>query len=109
MNPYRVGVVRMKDHNADEVIRTLEEKQKAGEDLERGELLKVLLISLMEGETSQAVRIKKSLEIRKREQGKLEEREVLSMESVLYALAMKVLKEEESKAEKRENLKPCWS
>lgn len=109
MNPYRVGVLRMKDHNADEVIRTLEEKQKAGEDLERGELLKVLLISLMEGETSQAVRIKKSLEILKREQGKLEEREVLSMESVLYALAMKVLKEEESKAEKRENLKPCWS
>ena len=37
----------------------------------------------------------KSLEILKREQGKLEEREVLSMESVLYALAMKVLKEEE--------------
>ena len=49
----------------------------------------------MKGETSQAVRIKKSLEILKREQGRLEEREVLSMESVLYALAMKVLKEEE--------------
>ncbi|MCI8886490.1 MAG: hypothetical protein HFG70_00220 [Hungatella sp.] len=95
MNPYRVGVVRMKDHNADEVIRTLEDKQKAGEDLERGELLKVLLISLMEGETSQAVRIKKSLEILKREQGKLEEREVLPVESVLYALAMKVLNEKE--------------
>ena len=39
----------------------------------------------------------KSLEILKREQGKLEEREVLSMESVLYTLAMKVLKEEETR------------
>ena len=95
MNTYQVKVLRMKDYNADEVIRVLEEKQKAGEDLERGELLKVLLTSLMKGETSQAVRIKKSLEILKREQGRLEEREVLSMESVLYALAMKVLKEEE--------------
>ena len=57
----------------------------------------MLLPSLMKGETSQAVRIKKSLEILKREQGRLEEREVLSMESVLYALAMKVLKEEEIK------------
>ena len=55
----------------------------------------MLLTSLMKGETSQAVRIKKSLGILKREQGRLEEREVLSMESVLYALAMKVLKEEE--------------
>jgi hypothetical protein len=57
----------------------------------------MLLPSLMKGETSQAVRIKKSLGILKREQGRLEEREVLSMESVLYALAMKVLKEEEIK------------
>ena len=95
MNPYRVGVLRMKDYNADEVIRALEEKQREGKDLERGELLEVLLISLMDGEMSQAVRIKKSLRILRREQGKLEAGEVLSMESVLYALAMKVLNEKE--------------
>lgn len=95
MNTYKVRILRMKDHNADQTICALEEKQRAGEELGREELLKVLLTSLMDGEMSQAARMKKSLGILKREQDKLKARELLSMQSVLYALAMKVLNEEE--------------
>lgn len=60
---YQVEVLRMKDHNADEIIRKVEEKQKAGERPGREELLKVLLTSLMDGEMSQEMRVKRSLGI----------------------------------------------
>lgn len=51
----------------------------------------------MSGEMPQAMRIKKGLEILQKEQGKLKDRELLHMQSVLYALAMKFLTMEEIK------------
>lgn len=93
---YRVGIIRMKDYNADETIRNLEEKQKKKE-LDREEMLRILLTPLMEGEMPQAMRVRKSLEILQREQGRLEDRELIHMQSVLYALAMKFLTVEEIK------------
>jgi len=86
----------MKDYNADETIRNLEEKQKKKE-LDREEMLRILLTPLMEGEMPQAMRVRKSLEILQREQGRLEDRELIHMQSVLYALAMKFLTVEEIK------------
>lgn len=65
---YRVEVIWMKDYNADDIVQALEEKQKAGERLERKELLNVLLTSLMDGEMSQEIRVKRSLGILQREQ-----------------------------------------
>ena len=51
-----------------DMLNKLEEKQKAGERLERKELLNVLLTSLMDGEMSQEIRVKRSLGILQREQ-----------------------------------------
>lgn len=93
---YRVETIRMKDYNADKMIRSLEEKQKR-EELDREELLRILLTPLMAGEMSQAVRVKKSFEILQREQGRLEDRELIHMQSALYALAMKFLTVDEIK------------
>lgn len=97
MNTYRVEVLRMKDYNADGIILELEEKQSAGTRLERDELLKVLLTSLMDGELSQEARIRRSLEILKKEQEHVEQKQMVPMQSVLYALAMKVLTADEIK------------
>ncbi len=96
-NTYRVEVLRMKDYNADEIIRKVEEKQKAGERPGREELLKVLLTSLMDGEMSQELRVKRSLGILQREQEHVEKGQMVPMQSVLYALAMKVLTKDEIK------------
>lgn len=93
---YRVGILRMKDYNADETIRNLEKKQKK-KKLDREEMLKILLTPLMSGEMPQTMRIKKSLEILQREQGKLEDKELIHMQSMFYALAMKFLTVEEIK------------
>ncbi len=97
VNTYHVKVLRMKDYNADDIIPDLEKKQSAGERLKREELLNVLLTSLMDGEMSQSVRITRSLGILKREQGYVEKGRMVPMQSVLYALAMKVLTTEEIK------------
>ena len=67
----------MKDYNADEIILELEEKQSAGTRLERDELLKVLLTSLMDGELSQEARIRRSLEILKKEQEHVEQKQMV--------------------------------
>jgi len=95
LNTYRVKVLRMKDYNADQVIQDLEGRQEAGEKLGREELLKVLLTSLMDGRMDQAARIRRSLRILQREQGNVKKEELVPMQSVLYALAMKVLTTEE--------------
>ena len=97
VNTYRVKVLRMKDYNADEMIVSLEEKQRAGFRLKREELLKVLLTSLMDGELSQEARVRRSLEILKNEQEYVEQGQMVPMQSVLYALAMKVLTADELK------------
>lgn len=97
VNTYHVKVLRMKDYNADDIIPDLEKKQSAGERLKREELLNVLLTSLMDGEMSQSVRITRSLGILKREQEYVEKGRMVPMQSVLYALAMKVLTTEEIK------------
>lgn len=57
---YRVEILCMRYYNADETIRSLEEKQKKKE-LDREERLRILLTSLMEGEVPQAMRVKKAL------------------------------------------------
>jgi len=94
INTYRVRVVQMKNHNADTTIRQLEEKQKT-EHLDRKELLMLLLTPLMRGRMKQPERIKKSLEILRHEQERMEKPELMQMQAVLYTLTMKFLTSEE--------------
>ena len=93
---YRVRVIRLKDYNADKIIRRVEKKQRK-RGLRRRELPELLLTSLMEGETPQAERIRKGFEILQRERGNLDNGELIHMQSVLYALMTKFLTPEEIK------------
>ncbi len=90
INRYRVQVVHLKDRNADQVIRTLEGKSKTG-SLGRGELAELLLTPLMSGELEISERIKRSIRLIQGERETLGKADLLRMESVLYAFAMKFL------------------
>lgn len=99
INRFQVKVIRLKNDNADELIRQLEEKQQ-GCSLDRNELVKLLMTPLMSGKMTQSDRISKSIRMIKNERSKLGREDTLRMESVLYAFAMKFLhKEELSKLE----------
>lgn len=92
---YRVRIVRMKDRDADAVIRGLEGKQAAEHSLDRAELLELLLSPLMGGRMPQGERIKKGFGLLEKEREHLGEEELIRMQSVLYAFAMKFLEKEE--------------
>ncbi|MCI8530086.1 MAG: hypothetical protein HFH82_13200 [Lachnospiraceae bacterium] len=97
LNTYRVQVIRMKDWDASQMIETLERKDwdQWGRHGNRKALLEVLLTPLMGGSMPQAERIKRSLGILKKAQTYLDTEELSRMQAVLYALAIKFLKEEE--------------
>ncbi len=92
---YRVRIVRMKDRDVDAVIRGLEGKQAAEHSLDRAELLELLLSPLMGGRMPQGERIKKGFGLLEKEREHLGEEELIRMQSVLYAFAMKFLEKEE--------------
>lgn len=96
-NTYHVRVIRMKDRDAGRVIETLEQEQCIGQCIHnnRKELLEVLLTPLMGGSMSQPERIARSMRILKKAQPYLKREELSRMQSVLYALAIKFLEEEE--------------
>lgn len=94
INVYRVQVVRLKDKNADEIIQKAERRQELSQ-LERQELVELLLTPLMDGCMSQRERIERSLKLLQREEKRLGRVNLIRMQSVLYALAMKFLNEPE--------------
>ena len=101
INCYHVKVIRLKDWNADALILDLEEKQKSGQ-LEREELLKVILSPLMSGKLSQAERIRRCLILLRGEQENQKKSELLKMQAVLYTLAEKFLQKEDLEKLKEE-------
>ncbi len=96
MNTYRIKVLRMKDKDADQILRELERRQKDGR-LERSELLEILLTPLMSGEMPQQERIIRGFRLLKQEREHRKREELAQMEAVLYVLAAKFLKTEQLK------------
>lgn len=94
INTYRVHLVRLKDYDVEKFLHEIEEKRKSGQTT-REELLKLLLVPLMDGNMEQIARIRKGVEVLRAEQGTLEETERMNMMAVLYALAMKFLSADE--------------
>lgn len=101
LNTYHVQIIHLKSENADKIIMEQEEKQKLG-NLDRKELLHLLLTPLMDGEMPQAERISRSLKILKAERESLRHEDLARMQSVLYTLAMKFLTMEELKTVREE-------
>lgn len=91
INSYKVEVVRMKNHDADWVFKKVEECFFQNKPLTKEELLQVLLTPLMSGGMTIKERIFRGLEIIRAVQSELEQEKLRRMESVLYALAVKLL------------------
>lgn len=91
MYDYRVKVIRLKDWNADEVLKGLEQKQGEIHPLTKEELLKLILLPLMSGEINQKERITRGFRILHGEREYQEKAQLLQMEGVLYILAEKFL------------------
>ena len=94
-NVYWVQVIRLKDRDADGVIHELEEQKRAGAGLEREDFKSLLLTPLMSGEMAQGERIGRSLVLLEDQRERLGREELIGMQSVLYAFAMKFWEKEE--------------
>lgn len=94
INTYRVKLIRLKGRNADKTIKELERKQGTGK-IKKEDLAGLLLTPLMSGSMSISDRIRRSIRLLQQEHDILGKEDLLRMESVLYAFAMKFL----SKAE----------
>ena len=93
INTYRVEIIRLKDENADGMLKRLAEKM--GRELTRKDLFPLLFVPLLEGESHQWERIRESIRILKRAEMAFPEKDIQKMEAILYALASKFLSEDE--------------
>ena len=89
-------MIRLKDHNADQILQTLEYKQKTTH-LTRSDLLNLLLTPLMDGTMSQQERIARGITLLRQEQEHLTKEEHIQMEAILYTFAQKFLTTQELK------------
>lgn len=94
ISDYRVLVFQMKEESADELIAFLEREQE-GRSLERQELVQLLLTPLMDGMMRQPERIRRSLRLLQKQSEQLKKEDLLRMESILYAFAVKFLERTE--------------
>lgn len=94
INTYKVKVIRLKDSNADAIIKELEEAQKE-RALKHEELVRLLLTPLMAGNMSQTERIRRCAKMIRSERRTLDKQDIQRMEAVLYSFALKLLTEAE--------------
>ena len=87
-NIYRIKVIRVKDYNADKILKKYRQIQKK-RNLKRKELIRMLLTPLMDGNTTIEERIEKCAELLKKEQDHISNEDMLRMESLLYTFAVK--------------------
>ena len=87
-NVYRVRLIRMKDRDADQILRELQERKDRGE-LQRADLIHLLLTPLMSGETSISYRIEQGIRMLQNEHGLLDKEDLMRMEAILYTFAVK--------------------
>ena len=91
VNTYRIQPIIMTKFNANELMRKLQKKIDAGEELTKDDLVPLTFCPLMGGDMSQKDRIKKALEFSKKAEEDIPKDEVEKIESVVYAMAEKFL------------------
>ncbi len=96
INTYRIYAIQMKEKDADQIIAALEKKQRKGL-LTRQDLVLLLMTPLMSGAQPQTLRIERSLRLIQSVQDDIKRGELLQMETVLYAFALKFLSQIEMK------------
>lgn len=93
LNSYRVKIIRMKDENADDIFDAIQRK----ENVERRDLIPILLSPLMVGKMRVKDRILNGIRLVQREEKCLKNDEANKMQAVLYAFANKFLRNDELK------------
>lgn len=95
LNTYRVKLIRLKDQDAGSIFENL--MKKGYENLEKKDLVPVLLTPLMSGPIKKKDCIQLGFQVLEESYECLSKVEMKKMQTVLYALAVKVLKKEELK------------
>ena len=93
INIYRVKIVMLKDLDADELFQRI--SQKTSGEIEKRDLLPIILSPLMAGRIPSKERIKKGVGYLRETYSKISKEELKKMQAVMYALAVKLLSESE--------------
>lgn len=91
LNTYRVKTIKMKDTQAEEIFQTVQKKK----EVEREDVIPVLLSPLMGGTMEMKKRILQGIKLVQKNSSHLREEEANKMQAVLYAFANKFLSNEE--------------
>lgn len=93
INTYRVRLIRLKDENADQLLKQLSEKSTA--DLTREDIIPLLFSPLMGGRSSQKERILQCIEVLRNAEATFPKNDIRKMEAILYIFAVKFLDDTE--------------
>lgn len=96
VNTYRIVPIIMRDKNADQLLKELEHKKKNGLPVTRQDLVQLILMPLMSGDSSQKDRILTAFSITK-DITSVDQEDLQRCEAVIYTLAEKFLDSEELK------------
>ena len=97
INTYKIGIIRLKDRDADQVFENLLQKKQRGEIVEKKDLVQVILSPLMSGSSSEKERILRVCQILRDAEAEdnISKEEIEKFRAVIYAFAVKFLKREE--------------
>ena len=93
INTYRVRLIRLKDINADLLLKRLDEQTASA--LTREDIIPLLFSPLMEGRSSQKERILQCIEVLRNAVTTFPQNDIRKMEAILYIFAVKFLDDTE--------------
>lgn len=93
INTYRVRLIRLKDHDAGPLFSRL--SKGSGSSVKREDVIPMLLSPLMGGSTEQKDRILHGIQFLRSAEGSFDLDEIKKMEAILYAFAVKFLKDDD--------------
>ena len=93
INTYRVRLIRLKDVNADLLLKRLDEQ--AASALTREDIIPLLFSPLMEGRSSQKERILQCIKVLRNAVTTFPQNDIRKMEAILYIFAVKFLDDTE--------------
>ena len=93
INTYRVRLIRLKDVNADLLLKRLDEK--SASTLTREDIIPLLFSPLMGGHSSQKERILQCIAVLRNAETTFPQKEIRKMEAILYIFAVKFLDDTE--------------
>ena len=93
INTYRVRLIRLKDINADLLLKRLDEQSASA--LTREDIIPLLFSPLMEGRSSQKERILQCIKVLRNAETTFPQNDIRKMEAILYIFAVKFLDDTE--------------